>query len=31
MYKVTYAIDYMDTDPTIKIFDFFDEAQDFIH
>jgi hypothetical protein len=30
MYKVTYAIDYLDTDPTIKIFDFFDEAQDFI-
>jgi hypothetical protein len=30
MYKVTYAIDSLDTDPTIKIFDFFDEAQDFI-
>ena len=30
MYKVTIAIDYWDTDPTIKIFDFFDEAQDFI-
>jgi hypothetical protein len=30
MYKVTIAIDYLDTDPTIKIFDFFDEAQDFI-
>ena len=30
-YKVTYAIDYWDTDPTIKIFDFHHEMEDWIH
>ena len=29
-YKVTYAIDYWDTDPTIKIFDFHHEMEDWI-
>ena len=30
MYKVTIAIDYLDTDPTIKIFDFHHEMEDWI-
>ena len=29
-YKVTYAIDYLDTNPTIKYFDLWDEMQDWI-
>ena len=29
-YKVTYAIDYLDTDPTIKYFDCFEEAQEWL-
>lgn len=29
-YKVTYAIDYTDTNPTVKIFDCFSEAEDWI-
>tara|TARA_R100001443_G_scaffold33331_1_gene47251 strand:- start:2191 stop:2424 length:234 start_codon:yes stop_codon:yes gene_type:complete len=29
-YKVTYAIDYIDTNPTIKYFDLWDEMQDWI-
>ena len=31
IYKVTYAIDYMDNDPTIKYFDLFDEAENWLH
>lgn len=29
-YKVTYAIDYLDPNPTVDLFDTFDEAQDWI-
>jgi len=31
MYKVTYAIDHMDTDPTIKFFNFHHAMEDWIH
>jgi hypothetical protein len=31
MYKVTYAIDSMDSNPTIKYFDLFDEAENWLH
>ena len=29
-YKVTYAIDYLDSNPTTKIFDFYYEMEDWI-
>ena len=29
-FKVTYAIDYGDSNPLVKTFDSFDEAQDFV-
>lgn len=31
MYKVTIAVDSLDPNPTVKVFDDFDEASDFIH
>jgi len=30
MFKVTYAIDSMDNNPTVKYFDYFSEAEDWI-
>lgn len=30
MYKVTYAVDYTDTNPTVKYFDSFSEAEEWI-
>ena len=31
IYKVTYAIDYMDSNPIVKYFDLFDEAENWLH
>ena len=31
IYKVTYAIDSLDPNPTIKYFDLFDEAENWLH
>jgi hypothetical protein len=31
MYKVTIAVDSLDPNPTVKVFDDFDEASDFIY
>tara|TARA_B100000941_G_C28004859_1_gene302406 strand:+ start:99 stop:311 length:213 start_codon:yes stop_codon:yes gene_type:complete len=31
MYRVTYARDSLDTNPTVKEFDFHDEASDWLH
>jgi hypothetical protein len=30
-YKVTIAVDSLDPNPTVKVFDLFDEASDYIH